>query len=219
VEPFVASAAKGIPPSEPAVAGPQAIAGYFVHALARIPPCRLPALGMALSLPILRAGALLALAAVCGGLAFVVYTELAASDPPAAPSVGTTALPPAPAPAPVFTMPPPQSYAAVSERPLFSPSRRPPTAAATPAAASEISALSLTGIIISGDERIALVASGEPATVSRLKEGQTLGGWTVRSIQQDRVVLERDATQQELKLTEKARPAPPGAPSPRGVRR
>jgi general secretion pathway protein N len=115
-----------------------------------------------------------------------------------------------------FTLPPLQSFAAVTDRPLFSPDRRPlPQAAAESLGAW--SSLILAGIIIAPDSRQALIVHGSPPTIVHLQEGQAVEGWTVHAILADRIVLVNGDDEHELRLLDRyqhdqgAHPAPSGS--------
>jgi len=113
-----------------------------------------------------------------------------------------------------YALPAVQSFSAVTERPLFAQSRRP--SARADDSLGPWSSLVLSGIIISGDSREALITHGKPPVIVHLQEGQDIDGWTVTSIQPDRVVLRGASAEHELKLTDKPAPAtPPGPINPR----
>jgi hypothetical protein len=125
------------------------------------------------------------------------------------PPVPTTRLPAAqpanaPAPAPA-ALPPLASYSAIVERPLFNPSRRPPPGVAAALGPSIESRIRLLGIVATGPKRKAYVAEG--ASRVEIAEGDTLDGWTVKQIGQDRVLLTSPAGEASLKLK-------PAAPEP-----
>jgi hypothetical protein len=110
----------------------------------------------------------------------------------------------------LVSLPPFASFDATLDRPLFSPSRRPQAASASGPGASIDSRYRLQGLVIAGKTRHALVtpAAGGPAL--ELAEGATLEGWTVKRIEQDRVVLVSPSGEAVLKL-QRAGPAPPAA--------
>lgn len=146
-----------------------------------------------------------ALVALCIGLAAAIYSEVSAppeaapgSSPPAAANARQAK---ADAPTPP-AMPPLQRFSAVIERPLFSPSRRPPLQASDDSEGAW-SSFALAGIVITPDSREALVRHGQPPTIAHLREGQDLEGWVVRSILPDRVVFAGGDTVHELRLTSK----------------
>ena len=146
------------------------------------------------------------LAALCLGLGALATTELGDTRAP-----GPNQPPPAPAAkpasagaAPAFSLPPLQRYAVVTERPLFSPDRKPPQHTAETAGAW--SSFVLAGIIITPQSREALIAHGKPQAIAHLQEGQALEGWTITSIYPDRVVFRDGVDEHELRLTPKAAP-------------
>jgi general secretion pathway protein N len=155
---------------------------------------------------------------LCLGLGGALYLEI--SQPPV--EALTNAHPVSPAAGQavphqsVFVMPPVGTYGEVTERPLFSETRRAPAeTAATPVDAPP-SDFTLKGIIISTNERHALIEHGQPPSLERISEGQDLEGWTVESILVDRVVLTRADGRLELKA--KDVPGLPGPPTPGGGR-
>ena len=111
-------------------------------------------------------GALVLLAGLCAGLGWRNYGQwTAASRAPEpvrlaeAPSgtAGSGELPPLPA-ARSFEMAALSSYTEIVSRPVFSPTRRPPTAARVVGErGAGTAAVSLIGVILSADERIALI--------------------------------------------------------------
>lgn len=158
----------------------------------------------------------LPLLTVCAALAVAVYlqssAELALPDDP---SGAAAALEPAIelSDEPAFRMPPIERFSETVTRPLFMATRRPPEPGAPAAAAPEratnaLPALEVSGIIISPRERLALLARGRSSEVIRVSEGELIEGWVVKSILPDRVILEQNGTQQELKLKDKAPRAP-----------
>jgi general secretion pathway protein N len=111
-----------------------------------------------------------------------------------------------------FALPPVQRFAIVTERPLFSPDRKPLQHADNTAGAW--SSFALAGIIITSASREALVLHGKPQSIAHIQEGQALEGWTVTSIYPDRVVFRDGLSEHELKLIPKA-PLPTVATRPR----
>jgi general secretion pathway protein N len=142
------------------------------------------------------AGGLTALAA---GLAALVALEWGAPSPANAASPPPVAsAPKAAEAAPAFTLAPLSSFSAVTDRPLFSPDRRP-----APEASETIgswSALSLAGIVVTPASREVLITHGTPAKLVHLQEGQSVDGWVVRTIQSDRVVVANGGEQHELRF-------------------
>lgn len=119
-------------------------------------------------------------------------------------------LAPAAAGAPVPTLaslPPLGSFAAIVDRPLFSPSRRPPPGAAAASGSSIESRYRLIGIVAAGSRRKAFVAEG--VRHLEIGEGDTLDGWKVIEVGQDRVRLTSPAGEAALRLAPAATQAPP----------
>ena len=152
------------------------------------------------------------LGALCLGLGAIAANEITAAPArqelpaPAAAKTPTASTPAS------FTLPPVQRFAVVTERPLFSPDRKPQqrTADTTGAWSSFV----LAGIIITPQSREAMVLHGKPQTAAHIQEGQVLEGWTVTSIYPDHVVFRDGINEHELKLTSKA-PPPAVATRPR----
>jgi hypothetical protein len=145
------------------------------------------------------------------GASALVFVAIAAWPwlVPPVPAVRPLVAPSTSAPAPsVATLPPLASYAAIVERPLFSPSRRPAPGAPTTLGPSIESRYRLVGIIAAGAKKKALIADG--ARRVEIAEGDTLDGWTVTGIGKDRVTLTSPAGEAALKLA----PAAEGAKKP-----
>jgi hypothetical protein len=156
------------------------------------------------------------LLAGCLGLGWVIYHQLMASPAPRPADAPQTAalLPDLPEPTP-FVMPPAEDFAAVVERPLFSPSRRPPSqAVAVVTVTSEPIDLKLTGIVLSGDQPVAIFQPevqapkqrqtkrrtrrkrAPPAVAAanlsiRLSEGDSYKGWTLDEIEAKTTLFSR----------------------------
>jgi hypothetical protein len=161
--------------------------------------------GCSLRLPLL-------LGALSAALAEPLHEEVQhplGSD--AAVSLGAPVSLPPLRPEPRFAMPPDSSFAAVLERPLFSPTRRPVQTAAGNASLTTSVEFTLFGVVISGGERYALVKPSNGDALERLNEGGELVGWSAVSITPDRLLLRRGTVQKEVVLDYKT-PAPPGSP-------
>jgi type II secretory pathway component PulC len=98
------------------------------------------------------------------------------------------------------------TFAEVVERPLFTPSRRPPPKTdSNPAAiASKPETFDLIGVIISADRRMALLRTVATSEVMRAVEGQSIGGWEVRAIKPTQVVLRRGDDSEVIKIKDAA---------------
>ena len=100
---------------------------------------------------------------------------------------------------PVPSLPPLARFAAISERPLFSPTRKPaPGEKAAPAGPGIDQRYRLLGLMNTGDSRRALLAEGKRRFV--IAERGILEGWTVARIEHDRVVLSSPAGEAVLIL-------------------
>jgi hypothetical protein len=105
---------------------------------------------------------------------------------------------------------------AILDRPLFTPGRRPPAPPAPPAQAVKTAPqlnARLAGMTVGPNEREALFAR-DGGTVVAIHEQQAIDGWTVTSIDAEKVVLHSDFGEQVLHPTEGSRAMPlrPGLP-------
>jgi general secretion pathway protein N len=144
------------------------------------------------------------LAALCLGLGAVAVREFTAPPEMQEQPVTTAAQKSTTSTPAAFTLPPLQRFAVITERPLFSPDRKPQQHADDSAGAW--SSFVLAGIIITPQSREALVLHGKPQTVAHVQEGQAVEGWTMTSIYPDHVVFRDGANEHELKLIAKAPP-------------
>jgi general secretion pathway protein N len=89
------------------------------------------------------------------------------------------------------------------DRPIFSPSRRPPPPAVAPAAVPKVAAvpkpreperpqLTLVGTVAGDDEGFGIFLDQSTKVVFRLKVGQDHQGWKLRSVQGREATLEKD---------------------------
>jgi hypothetical protein len=123
---------------------------------------------------------------------------------PPVPATRPLTVPTASGPAPTLaSLPPPGNYAAIVDRPLFSPSRRAAPGAAGAVGASIESRYRLLGVVATGPKKKAFIAEG--ARRAEISEGETLDGWTVKTIGQDRVSLTSPAGEAALVM----KPVPP----------
>lgn len=117
-------------------------------------------------------------------------------------------------PAAVRAEPAPEArFRAMVDRPLFSPTRRPPPAPAAPAPLDAPAmpalpppapSLTLSGVITGGGGGVALLRRPQDAAPIHVALGGTVDGWTVAEIHPRAVVLRRDARSVTVDL-----PAPP----------
>jgi hypothetical protein len=116
-----------------------------------------------------------------------------------APARSVAAAPDTAAAQSVPSLPPLARFAAISERPLFSPTRKPtPGEKAAPAGPGIDQRYRLLGLMDTGDSRRALLAEGKRRFV--IAERATLEGWTVARIEHDRIVLSSPAGEAVLIL-------------------
>jgi hypothetical protein len=150
------------------------------------------------------------LALVCASLAVAIFLELEPplADPGARAAARREQKPVDPAASePRFVMPSLNDFGEVLARPVFSETRRPapPEAATAPASSAPFA---LVGVVVSPGERHVLIEHGQPPHIDRAAEGQELDGWTLETVELDRVVLRRGDNRVELKAKGRAPPAP-----------
>jgi hypothetical protein len=103
---------------------------------------------------------------------------------------------------PLWAMPLAQ-FSVTRERPIFSPSRRPPPAAVAPVVAPKIAAvpkpreperpqLTLVGTIAGDEDGFGIFLDQSTKAVLRLKVGEDFQGWKLRSVQGRETALEKD---------------------------
>jgi hypothetical protein len=105
---------------------------------------------------------------------------------------------------------------ATRERPLFSPSRRPPTAGVTSRPVKAIKAvnapvapeptLSLLGTVKGDGEGYALFIDTTTHRVVRLKTGRDAGGWILQAVRGRAAVLEKNGRTESLEMPPTAGP-------------
>jgi hypothetical protein len=117
--------------------------------------------------------------------------------------------PPSPAPVPERALSanplwaiPLNSLSGTRDRPIFSPSRRPPAPAVAPVAAPKVAAakpkererpqLDLVGTVASSDEAFGIFLDTSTKAALRLKIGEDYQGWKLRSVQGREATLEKD---------------------------
>ncbi len=141
---------------------------------------------------------------VCLALAAFVYLQMQTVAPGPAPSGGGGETPPLAAlPAqPSYAMAPVEDFSTILERPLFSPTRRPPAEGAVAAVASEPELqVTLVGVIISSEEQIAIVRLNDASRFARLSVGDSFQGWILDSIEPSRITFRRGDLEEHIELT------------------
>ena len=145
------------------------------------------------------------LGSLCGLLAIAIVYEVLApiGDVPVA--AGVIVRLPAERPLePAFVMPASAGFAAIDARPVFDRSRLPVAGppGPMPGAGTALGQMSLVGVIIDSDRRIALVRSANAPLALSYPVGAFLGGSRIVEIDPDKVVLRSaDATTQELRMS------------------
>lgn len=145
----------------------------------------------------------------CLALGTVLAFELV-EDVSLAPQVtaAAPAVPEIPERGPVsFEPPDPEAFEVIGERPLFSPSRRPfvPPAADEPAAGPdepppEPLLAELIGVVLTADQRAAMVQEEGASSPRRVAVGQSVAGWRVVEVEPSRAVFRRGEEVQVLEL-------------------
>jgi type II secretory pathway component PulC len=109
-------------------------------------------------------------------------------------------------------------FAEVIKRPLFTPSRRPPSPKPEVAAsAPKPETLDLVGVIISADRRMALLRPRNKTDVLFAVEGQSIAGWEVRDIKPTQVVLGWGNDSEVIKISDSGKSSTIGNPSLSGT--
>ncbi len=118
--------------------------------------------------------------------------------------------------------PAPEDIAVVVERPLFSPTRRPPeveTKAAVANGPADLSGLLLVGVFGSENEYSAIITTIRPrAETIYVRAGDKVEGWIVESIEADKVIFVQGELRHEMELTvrqQKTRTTPQRSPTQR----
>ncbi len=156
----------------------------------------------------------LVLAGMCGVLVLVLAAQRWLGGD--APEAGAIQVSPADSAAPSsletrrFELPPKSEYAQVTARPLFNEDRRPEQhddtqqqdaeALAAEQAPSELPPVSLTGVIITPEQRIAMLRNTKNREYVTLKEGEPLEGWTLEEVSNRRIVFATDTRQEVVEL-------------------
>jgi hypothetical protein len=114
------------------------------------------------------------------------------------------------------TLPPLAALSETIERPLFSETRRPPEVESDDALVSPAEApvepsakFVLFAIIITDDERAVLVANPQGGEPIRVAEGDTIAGWQLDSVKNDRAIFSMEGEIQEVALRTFGPPPPP----------
>jgi len=127
----------------------------------------------------------------------------AAAQQPAA--TNTPALAAAPAAADDLSGVPLEHFRAIVERPLFSPTRRPP-----PSSAGEPDSgprqFQLKGVVVSAREQHALIVSQATGKSYRVRTGDVVEGWRVERITADSAAFTKDGVEALVRLAPNPHP-------------
>lgn len=129
---------------------------------------------------------------------------------------------------PEFGLPPlDPTYAAMLERPLFVPTRRPPPPpppVVPPKPAMRKGQFILVGVILTKEKKIAFLREIANGKVLRVEEGKEINGILVSSMEKEKIILKQWDDQEELVLKIQPMPkmpptaqVPPMAPGQPGV--
>jgi hypothetical protein len=113
-----------------------------------------------------------------------------------------------------FDAPPKQSFAEVDDRLVFNPARTRVVAPSQPGASNATSLpsdLSLVGVILDEDTKLALFKSPAQPLAVGVSLGGSIDGWRVTRIDSDSVALRAGGPEQELRLSNNK--VPPGGPT------
>ncbi len=155
----------------------------------------------------------LLLIALCLALGYHVWRTLEAGpiaiDADAAPTPPAAAV--VDAPEALADLPPIDVFAETVARPLFMATRRPPepeeeVEVEEVKTGAQRNLFNLLGIVISSDERVALVTRRRGGDFLRLVVGQRVDGWLVVAIEPDTMTLSQGDATEVLKLTDATRP-------------
>ena len=108
-------------------------------------------------------------------------------------------------PSAAFGLPPAQQFNEIVERTLFEASRRPAPEEADEmpaAAAAELRDLTLTGVVITPEAKVALFRDKTPNQVIRLEPGNAFGKWLLDEVRENGVTLRRGLASREFRLYE-----------------
>jgi len=120
-----------------------------------------------------------------------------------------------PAMAPVA---PEQAYPETAARPLFTPTRRPaPEAAAQQQAAFQPGQFALLGVIMVGDNRVAMLREKSTGRIHRLSRGGEVNGIKLAGIERDSVTLAAGGQQERVPLLVQKAGAPGATPGGPGI--
>jgi hypothetical protein len=157
----------------------------------------------------------LVFSAVCGALAIALgYLVLAPLPEISVPPAQARAAPvDDDTPLPRFEAPSKAAFAEVDDRSVFNPTRVRVASSSVPGATNSAtlpSDLSLVGIILDDNKKLALFKSPQAPLAIGIGIGGSIEGWQVTRVEPDRVALRAGGPEQEMKLSDN-KPASGGA--------
>lgn len=162
----------------------------------------------------------LVLSATCAGLAALLgFVALAPLPEIASSPIQAHSEPADDTPLPRFDPPPRQAFAAVDDRSVFNPLRvrvSAPFQPGTSNASSLPSDLSLVGVILDENTRLALFKSPTAPLAVGVPVGGSIEGWQVTRIEAESVALRAGGPEQEMSLSANKPPPVSNAPRPFG---
>lgn len=106
-----------------------------------------------------------------------------------------------------MTLPPLAALSETLARPLFIETRRPPELESngapltpSPVAAESAAGLTVSAIIITDSERAVLMVHPQSGALTRVTEGETIAGWQLERVENDRAVFSKDGDTREAAL-------------------
>jgi hypothetical protein len=137
---------------------------------------------------------------------------------PAIPATSQTTAPTtAAAQAPAISLPPAATYAEITQRSLFSQTRRPePPDRGRPGPPPARPNLVLLGIALTGNTHYALIRHGNPPKLEQLAEGQSVEGWQIQTVANDHITLTSGSASADFVLGGGNRPSAAGPAQPLG---
>ena len=151
---------------------------------------------------------LVAIIAVEAGFGVGAWRSRAAAPAKPAPAVDTKLVPP------IAASTPEQAFPETTNRPLFTPTRRPAPAAPVAANTMVKGQFILQGVIAVGDQRTALLREKSSGRVHRVERGKEVNGITLATVENDKVTLTQGGDQEVLPLQVQKGTAVAAAPAP-----
>jgi len=111
--------------------------------------------------------------------------------------------------------PPPEAFADINARPMFSPDRKAIAEPGTSAVSGSPPNIALVGVIMDPKDRMALIRTGASPLAGAFRLGADISGWRLTEITADHVVLAQGGLRDELRLQDNHAPkTAPVAPPP-----